>query len=229
MRKLLLFDIDGTLILTGGKAAGFMAESVSLVLQRPIQWNIRDFVGNTDRNIIQTLLRRNGGMEPLIDEMTDRALQLYLEQLAARLKPNNHVRILPGVLPLLKKLSKDNRFALGLLTGNMRESARIKLTKNNLFDFFPIGAFGDDAYKRDELPPFALHRAEKYYHCFFEHRDVWIIGDSTNDIQCAQTNHMSSLAVASGHMNPEELAACHPTALVPDFSDTGKVIRILAQ
>ncbi|HFE63317.1 MAG TPA: HAD family hydrolase [Caldithrix sp.] len=229
MRKLLLFDIDGTLILTGGKAAGYMAESVSRVLQRPIQWNIRDFVGNTDRNIIQTLLRRNGGIEPLVDEMTEQALQIYLNLLAEHLKPNSHVQILPGVLPLLKKLSKDNRFALGLLTGNMREGARIKLAKKNLFDFFPIGAFGDDALKREDLPSFALRRAEKYYRCFFERKGVWIIGDSTNDIQCAQLNHMSSLAVASGHMEQSELAACHPTALLPDLSDTKKVIRILAQ
>ena len=106
-RKLLLFDVDGTLILTGGLAAGLMAEAVSRVIGSPIQWNITDFVGNTDRSIIQTLLRRNGAIEPMLADMTENVLEMYLKNLKIKLKDNSVVQILPGVKPLLRALKKD--------------------------------------------------------------------------------------------------------------------------
>ena len=218
-RKLLLFDVDGTLILTGGLAAGLMAEAVSLVIGFPIQWSIKDFVGNTDRSIIQTLLRRNGAIEPMLADMTENVLDMYLTNLKMKLKDNSVVQILPGVKTLLRTLKKNNRFALGLLTGNVEVGARIKLAKSKIINYFPIGAFGDDALKRENLPPFAIQRAEKYYNCFFDKKDIWIIGDSINDIKCAQMNHLRSFSVASGHMKLAELQSYRPTVVVPDLKD----------
>ncbi len=226
-RKLLLFDVDGTLILTGGLAAGLMAEAVSRVIGSPIQWNITDFVGNTDRSIIQTLLRRNGAIEPMLADMTENVLEMYLKNLKTKLKDNSVVQILPGVKPLLRALNKDDRFALALLTGNVEAGARIKLAKNKIIDYFPVGAFGDDALKREYLPPFAIQRAEKYFNCFFDKKDIWIIGDSANDIKCAQANHLRSFAVATGHMKFEELKKYHPTALISNLKDQNKFNDII--
>jgi len=226
-RKLLLFDVDGTLILTGGMAAGLMAEAVSRVIGSPIQWNITDFVGNTDRSIIQTLLRRNGAIEPMLDDMTENVLEMYLKNLKIKLSDNSVVQILPGVKPLLRALNKDDRFALALLTGNVEAGARIKLAKNKIIDYFPVGAFGDDALKREYLPPFAIQRAEKYFNCFFDKKDIWIIGDSANDIKCAQANHLRSFAVATGHMKLEELETYHPTALISDLKDQKKFLDVI--
>lgn len=225
-RKLILFDIDGTLILTGGMAAGLMAESVSAVLGHPIQWAIRDFVGNTDHSILSTLLRRNGATEPMLEELVHEALVRYLRQLQAALKKDGAIQILPGVLKLLKTLKTDHRFALGLLTGNVREGARIKLRPYKLFDYFPVGAFGDDALHRNQLPGFAIQRAEKYYQCFFDRTDIWIVGDSVNDIKCAQANHLRSLAVATGHEQQSELETQHPSMIVPNLKDTNNVVEI---
>lgn len=226
-KKLILFDIDGTLILTGGVAAGLMAESVSRVIGHPIQWEIRDFVGNTDHNIIQTLLRRSGAIEPMLNDLTAEVLAMYLKQLKAKLRDGEVVQILPGVKSLLAALKKDERFALGLLTGNVKAGARIKLSKAKLFDYFAIGAFGDDALKRENLPPIAIRRAEKHFNCFFKRTDVWIVGDSINDIQCAKLNHIRSLALASGHIKAEELQVYHPTALIHDLLDKNKFVDIL--
>ena len=89
------------------------------------------------------------------------------------------------------------------------------------------GAFGDDALKREQLPPFAIQRAQKYYGHFFEKKDIWIIGDSANDIRCAHSNHLKCLAVASGHTTKNELGAFHPTVLVDDLSDTNQIIKAL--
>lgn len=225
-KKLILFDIDGTLILTGGVAARSMAESVSEVLGMPISWKISDFIGNTDRSIIHTLLHRSGARESLIDEMTEQVLTLYLDKLKANLYKDGVVTVLPGVRKLLKILSEDDQFALGLVTGNIVAGAQIKLSVKNLFGYFPIGAFGDDAINRDHLPPIAIQRAEKYYHHFFKNEDIWIVGDSVNDIYCAHSNHLKSLAVASGHMSRVELETSHPTAIMSDLSDVNRVIEI---
>jgi phosphoglycolate phosphatase len=226
-RKLILFDIDGTLILTGGVAARLMAEAVAEQVGMPVQWNIRDFVGNTDRNIVYTLLNRSGVQEAIIEETTNRSIENYLQKLEQELKKDEMVTILPGVKELLIALKSDGRFALGLLTGNVLRGAQLKLAKGNLFDFFPIGAFGDDALKREQLPSFAIQRAEKYYGHFFEKKDIWIVGDSANDIKCAQINHLKSLAVASGHVKEQELADYHPTVLITDLKLTDKIVNIL--
>ena len=226
-KKLILFDIDGTLILTGGVAARLMAEAVAEQVGMPVQWNIRDFVGNTDRNIIYTLLNRSGVREAIIEETTNRSIENYLKKLEQELKKDEVVTILPGVRQLLAVLKNDSRCALGLLTGNVLAGAQIKLAKEDLFSYFPIGAFGDDALKREQLPSFAIQRAEKYYGHFFNKKDIWIVGDSVNDIKCAQANHLKSLAVASGHVKEEELAEYHPSVLLPDLVPTEKIVNIL--
>ena len=226
-KKLLLFDIDGTLILTGGVAVGLMTESISEVAGLPIRWSMVDFIGNTDQNIIQILLHRNGIGESDVPEMSSIILQKYLKHLKVELAKDGVIQILPGVLKLLQSVKADTRFSLGLLTGNMLAAAQIKLSQKQLFDYFPIGAFGDDALKREQLPPFAIQRAEKYYGQFFVRKDIWLIGDSVNDIRCAQHNHLKCLAVASGHTPKEELASYRPTALVDDLQDTAAILNIL--
>jgi phosphoglycolate phosphatase len=227
LKKLLLFDIDGTLILTGGVAVGLMTESISEVAGLPIRWSMADFVGNTDQNIIHILLHRNGIGESDIPEMSQIILQKYLERLKVELPKDGVIQVLPGVSKLLRLLNSDNKFSLGLLTGNMLAAAQIKLSQEQLFDYFPIGAFGDDALKREQLPPFAIQRAEKYYGHFFERKDIWLIGDSVNDIRCAHSNRLKSLAVASGHTSKEELTAHRPTALVNNLKNTSAILTIL--
>lgn len=227
-KKLILFDVDGTLVFSkGGVAPRIMAEVVAEQVGMPVPWTINDFVGNTDRNIIYTLLNRHGVREALIEKMTNQALENYLKKLEQELKKNDVITILAGVKPLLFALKSDERFALGLLTGNMLRGAQLKLAKDDLFSFFPIGAFGDDALKREQLPSVAIQRAEKYYGHFFNKTDIWIVGDSISDIKCAHTNHLKCLAVASGHVKEEELAAYHPNALVKNLQETEKIIQIL--
>ena len=226
-KKLILFDVDGTLVLTGGVAVGLMTEVISEVAAMPVSWSLSDFMGNTDQNIIHTLLHRNGIGEASISEMTESILEIYLNRLKDVLSKDGVIEVLPGVLDLLQILKKDQCFFLGLLTGNMLAAAQIKLSVDYLFDYFPIGAFGDDALKREQLPPFAIQRAEKYYGHFFEKKDIWIVGDSINDIRCAHINHLKCLAVASGHTPKCDLEAYRPTALVNNLHDTMEIIRIL--
>jgi phosphoglycolate phosphatase-like HAD superfamily hydrolase len=227
-KKLILFDIDGTLVLTGGIAMNLMIESISKISGGPVTWNIRDFVGNTDQNIIRTLLHRNGMNEVQIADFVDEILDHYVNQLKIELMKDGVIQILDGVEALLNVLKNNDQFSLGLLTGNILDGAEIKLSRNRIFDYFPIGAFGNDALKREQLPPFAIQRAEKYYRHFFDRRNIWIVGDSVNDIRCAQANHIRCLAVASGHTPLEELEPYHPDAILKDLTDTKTVIDILS-
>jgi phosphoglycolate phosphatase-like HAD superfamily hydrolase len=157
----------------------------------------------------------------------DEILERYVSQLKIHLNKDGVIQILDGVENLLKKLKTDEKFSLGLLTGNILEAAQIKLSPNSLFEYFPVGAFGNDALKREQLPPFAIQRAEKYYGHFYDRDNIWIVGDSINDIRCAHANHIKCLAVASGHTKQAELEPYHPNALVKDLSDTKAVMRIL--
>jgi phosphoglycolate phosphatase len=217
IKKLILFDIDGTLISTGGLAVRLMVECVSTVLGHPIQWNIKDFVGNTDRNILATLFRTNGSSQANLEDFVAEALRLYLDGLPEILARDGVVKVLPGVKNLLELLETDERFHLGLLTGNIREGAYLKLSSAGLQRFFPVGAYGSDALKREDLPPFAIQRAEKYYHHIFEKEDVWLVGDSIHDVRCAFAHHLNCLAVASGRTTEAELLNYHPTAFVADL------------
>ncbi len=226
-KKLILFDVDGTLILTGGIAVGLMVEAVSRVTGCPVQWNIRDFVGYTDRYILRTLLKRCGVSEALLDDLTEAALTHYLQGIQKALSSDGAITVLPGVKPLLEALDRDERFALGLLTGNVRQGAHHKLAPVGLDRYFPIGAYGDDALLRDDLPPVAIQRAEKYYQCFFEKKDIWIVGDSVNDIRCAHAHHLRCLAVGTGKIPEEEIRRYHPEIFLPDLTDTEEIIRIL--
>jgi phosphoglycolate phosphatase len=226
-KKLILFDIDGTLILTGGVAASLMVKSVSQVLNRPVQWNIRDFVGYTDRYILQTLLQRCGTSESFLDDFTEEALSIYLKGLSHELSQDGIIRVLPGVQKLVHAFSQDPRFALGLVTGNVRDGAAKKLNPVGLFKYFPVGAFGDDGMLREKLPPIAIQRAENHFHCFFEKKDIWIVGDSANDIYCAHSNHIRCLAVGTGHYKEEELREHNPDAYLEDLSDSQKVVNII--
>ena len=228
-KKLILFDIDGTLVLTGGIAMGKMVEAVSRVTGFPVQWHVRDFVGYTDRYILRTLLQRCGVSEGRVEDLTEAALSYYLEGIRDALRSDGAVRVLPGVKALLEALSRDKRFALGLLTGNVREGAHYKLAPVGLERYFPVGAYGDDALLRDDLPPVAIQRTEKHYQCFFEKKDIWIIGDSVNDIRCAHAHHLRSLAVGTGKIPAEELRKYRPDVFLPDLTPTEKIIRILSQ
>ncbi|NOX36908.1 MAG: HAD hydrolase-like protein [Calditrichaeota bacterium] len=226
-RKLLLFDIDGTLILTGGRAGRLMLRCVEQEVNQRLVYSVRDFVGFTDRYIIRNLLLRAGVSEDQVEAAIDRVIACYLDQLAGKLAAPNAIRVLPGVRELLDRLSRNGQYALGLVTGNVKEGARIKLSPVGLFKYFPVGAFGDDAMERSLLPPIAISRAEAHFGTQFRPENIWIIGDSPNDVRCAKANGLRSLAVASGVIPADELAAMQPDALLTDLSCVETVLDIV--
>lgn len=224
--KLLLFDIDGTLLSTHG----IPRQAMSTVLKRRFSDFNYDagfnFSGRTDWEIVEHLLRFDN--RPCNGELVHQILNDFGSELEIVLQNGRHPLIYPGVLALLEKLARSDQFFLGLVTGNIAKGARIKLSKAGLDPFFAVGGFGDDSNNRNDLPPLAIARAEKQFGCSFERKHTWVIGDSPRDIGCARHNDLRALAVATGWTSYEDLQATGPDYLVRDFSTVDDIIRVLS-
>jgi phosphoglycolate phosphatase-like HAD superfamily hydrolase len=141
--------------------------------------------------------------------------------------PRHGGRILPGVSDLLHDLTASGEFAVGLLTGNVRDGARIKLEFFDLFRFFAFGGFGDDHHDRDRVAGEALNAAHNHINGQADDARVWVIGDTPLDVACGRSIDANVLAVATGLLSREELETATPDVLLDDLSDTQAVIERL--
>src|ERR1043165_2523342 len=173
--KLVLFDIDGTLIADGGAARA--AYGAALEATYGYRGDLRryDFSGRTDAQITHMVLRDAGLSPQEIDARMNALWRVYIEHLA--MNAPGRVRALPGVAELLDALAADERVTLALLTGNIEPGARLKLAGANLNRFFAFGAFGSDSARREELPPIAVARAAAATGIDFRARDVVLVAD----------------------------------------------------
>lgn len=226
---LLLFDIDGTLMDTGGAGMAALQDAAMDCFQLTReQVPAFDLAGATDLGVVENLLAALG-----LDWCSTRAeafRSAYLSALETRLSAKEfRGRLLPGVAELLETLSGDVRFALGLLTGNYRRGAELKLERFGLKEFFAEGAFGDDAADRNLLGPVALGRMRQQAgHKFTAERTI-IIGDTPRDIDCAKAVGARCLAVATGAFTQHQLAAHQPWQTLAVLSDTVMVHKLLAE
>lgn len=224
--KLILFDIDGTLLSASRVPARILGEVLTEVFGTCGPLEGFDYSGKTDPQIARELMRRAGVAEEHIAEALPGALARYLEQLAARLAPE-HVKAKPGVGPLLDRLAADPRVVLGLLTGNLEPGARIKLRPLDLNRYFPFGAYGSDSEDRYTLPSLAVARAHARTGVWFAGPAVVIVGDSVHDVLCGRSIGVKAVAVATGPTPKDRLLASGPDALLDDFSDTEAALTVL--
>lgn len=221
-KRLLLFDIDGTLVDTAG--AGI--QSLRDVLHE--QFGITDdlegieIAGQTDSGIVHQILRKQ---KLEVNEKTTAAfLDRYVELLQNEL-PLRPGRILPGIRELLPRL--QTRHVLGLLTGNVERGAKLKLTHYGLWDFFEFGAFADDHHERNALGPFAQRRAREKHAIDFAPAEIDVIGDTPHDIACGKAIGARTIAVATGSFSRAQLLEHAPDRIVDDFSETDAVMAEL--
>src|SRR5437763_2560836 len=224
-KRLLLWDIDGTLITTG--AAGQRA-----VIRATAKWFGNDsdlggveIAGRTDVGIAHQILEKH--REPITEGKVTAFLDLYLKLLEEEL-PRSKGSVLPGVRQLLEKFALQPGTALGLLTGNLRRGAQLKLAHYQLWHFFDFGAFADDHHDRNELGAFALERAEQETGIKFSPEQVDVIGDTGHDIACGRAFGARTIAVATGAWAREKLAAEKQDFLLNDLGDGDDAIATLA-
>ena len=214
--KLLLFDIDGTLLRTNGTGRRLFEEVLTELCQRTISTAQVSFSGRTDPFILQETLEKAGLPPDEIQQLIPLALNLYIDR--ASYTPDD-VQVLPGVRPLLDRLSHDPGVQLALLTGNLQHTAYLKLRSVALANYFPFGAFGSDHADRSQLPPIAVDRARQYNGHEVKGHDIIVIGDSIHDIHCGRGVGAFSVGVASGLTSFETLAAQNPDMLLHDLVD----------
>jgi phosphoglycolate phosphatase-like HAD superfamily hydrolase len=226
MRRLLLFDIDGTLV-SGGPAKVAFTEALMETFGTVGPIEVHEFSGKTDPQIARELLEKAGLEKGEIDEGLPRLFERYLAGLEERL-PQDPMKVLPGVPELVEALRRIDDVALGLLTGNVTGGARLKLSASGLFPHFRMGAYGSDAEERNELPAVALSRAEKEWGVRFPGQDVLIIGDTPRDVECGLVHNLTTVAVATGNYPAEALHEAGAHHILPDFTDRDAVVELLA-
>jgi phosphoglycolate phosphatase-like HAD superfamily hydrolase len=223
--KLLLFDIDGTILSARGIPRIVMKKVLSQRYSNFSYDEEFDFSGRTDPEIIEHLLIH--AQIEFSDKDINEILVDFALLLEREFKNNHQPFLLDGVANLINTLLSTDCTYLGLVTGNIAEGARIKLESVGLYKNFPIGGFGDDSKNRDDLPPIAQERAEEFYDIQFSKHNIWIIGDSIYDIKCAEVNNLRCLAVASGKTQKHILASASPEFLKDNLSDTQSILKIL--
>jgi phosphoglycolate phosphatase len=222
-KKLLLFDIDGTLLASGGAGVRALTEATQEYFNNHDLGGI-EVAGRTDTSIARQLFARHARefTPAAVTAFTD----LYLAHLA-RLLPVTDGRLLPGIMPLLEALKTRDDCVLALLTGNLIRGAELKLTHYGIWHYFEFGAYADDHHDRNALGPVARARAcDKHGHEFPVER-IYVLGDTPHDIACARAIGARAIAIATGGYTRDQLAAHAPDYLFDDLSDLSAVLAVL--
>ncbi len=226
MPKLLLFDIDGTLIDSGG--AGLLALNWALEELTGVADGMRDVnpAGKTDIQILREALA-NAGLE-MEQRLFSGFMVSYPMHLEKALKVTNG-GVKPGVRELLERLQIQEDHYLGLLTGNVEIGARLKLQRYSLHSFFSVGAYGSDEEDRNKLPVVAIRKAQKAYGVSVGLSDCVVIGDTPRDVECAKVHGLPCLVVATGRYPLEVLQLTEADLILPDLSDTDRIVQWVAR
>lgn len=226
--KLVLFDIDGTVLLSDGAGKRAVQRALVEVFGSSGPDSHR-FDGKTDPQIVRELLRHDGHSDEHIDGNLPRALGRYVEMLAEELdRPQHKARTLPGVVDLVDTLSDREDAIVGLLTGNVIEGARAKLIAVGIDpDRFKVGAYGSDHEMRAELPSVARRRFLEAFGHDVIGADIVIIGDTPADVKCGQSLGARAIGVATGRYTAGDLLECGAFAAFDDLSDTTAVLAAI--
>lgn len=230
-RRLVLFDIDGTLLLTAG--AGRRAIRAALLRHLPEEspFDRVRFDGKTDPQIVAELLAEAGDTNPAEPGRLAAVCDEYLLLLEAELAAGTATtRVLPGVESLLSALEEEAGVVLGLLTGNLEQGARLKLRAAGLRpERFRLGAYGSDSAHRPELPAVAAERAIPFFSRAPSGAEVVIIGDTPADVQCGLGLGARGIGVATGFYPREELLLAGAHAAFEDLTDLEPILEAILQ
>lgn len=229
MTRLILFDIDGTLVNSSRIGRIALGRALTDVFGTTGALETYEFAGKTDRRIVRDLLVAEGwaveAIEARLPELDERMA------VAGRdLFTPDTIWACPGVLPLLEALDHHDEVTLALLTGNIHATVPLKLAAAGIDPGqFVAAAYGSDSYERDELFDIALERVNQATGLHFTTENVIIVGDTPADIRCARTGGGRAIAVATGPYSSELLGRHQPDYLFNDLARTDDVLRVMLE
>ncbi len=226
--KLVLFDIDGTILWSDGAGRRAMETALLDTFGRPGDPTLR-YDGKTDPQIVREAMVGQGIAEEEVQARLPHALARYVELLEREISAGeSRPTVFPGIPALLDTLEARDDILLGLLTGNVSEGARIKLGAAGVDTTrFRVAAYGSDHHERGSLPEIAQQRGSDHIGRGIPGERVVIIGDTPADIACGQAIGARAIGVATGRYSAPELAACDPAAVFEDLCDTRAVVQAI--
>ena len=229
MKRLILFDIDGTILHSQGAARRAFTRAMHEAYGTTGPIDSHPFDGKTDPQIARELMRLEGMSDDAIDAGLPTLWTAYIRELDHEFAaPGHETFVYPGVRELLDELhDRNNDSVLGLLTGNIRDGAARKLASARIHSDFRVGAFGSDCERRDGLPEVAVQRARDLTGVHFRDQDVVIIGDTPADVTCGQSLNVRTVAVATGSYDAAALTGAGAHYVFDDLSDTVRVLDAL--
>ena len=223
--QLILFDIDGTLVDSGGAGVRALDYAFKEVLSIENTFREVSMAGKTDLQIGREGLSRHG--LPSDNGFVPQIIDSYMRHLSVEIN-NSDKHLKPGIVEALEALKvRNDRYQVGLLTGNFEQGARIKLGAFGLNEYFATGAFGSDNEDRNKLLPIAVERFRIISGREFDFTDCVIIGDTPRDVMCARPYNAICIAVATGPYGASSLVAAGADVVVEDLSDTAHFLNIL--
>jgi phosphoglycolate phosphatase-like HAD superfamily hydrolase len=222
--RLILFDIDGTLLTAGGAPRRAFRRALIEHFGTDGDESRMDFSGKTDPQIVYELMGEVGFDDDRIEQRIAALFEHYLEGLERELVGEAGHRLHAGAAEVVASLANDPRVVLGLVTGNVERGARLKLERFDLWRRFAVGAFGSDDRDRDRLPRIAMERAGRLTGRSFTGSDTVVVGDTPADVQCARAVGALAVAVATGRPTREDLEASRPDVLLDSLEEWPDVL-----
>ena len=220
--KMILFDIDGTLLLTGGAGRIALESCFEELFGIPNSWGDLIPDGKTDDMILRELAQ-NALSRDLTKHEYDTLRKRYLELFRIEIKKAPHFRLMPHIKEVLLRLSQKKNVLMGLATGNFEEASWLKVERGGLKSYFKFGGFGSDSSDRIELTRTAIERGQKLASKPISKNDIFVIGDSIHDIRAGKALGIHTLAVATGRTTHQELLDCKPDLLLKDLTEKEKL------
>jgi len=223
--KLILWDIDGTLMFCGSDGTQALNTTINKLYGIEDAFERAGIGQAMDATILSRIISHFG----IVDADLTQILSDYAGHLAEVLRKNPDKRVLPGILNLLESIEAHPSLYNGILTSNFKLGAHTKLESVGLLDYFKIGGYGDSPGEKWDAALIGLGEAEQHYGLIFKPEQVFIIGDSQYDIACARRLGMKSIAVATGWTDYDTLAAANPDYLFHDLSDYKRILDLFEE
>jgi phosphoglycolate phosphatase-like HAD superfamily hydrolase len=224
MQRLILFDIDGTLTRTQN---GYVPFNQALLDTFGVAGDIRAVIpdGNTDPRIVEEIFSKGKiDIKIVLEQWQHFATNLQCCYAKAIKEGTTKIHALPGAVELVRTLSLNENVIQGVVTGNFKVTARIKLEAAELGTFLPIGAYACDSPNRGDLPNLARKRCEELTSKSIPAKQCVIVGDTARDLEAARANGMKCILVGTGRYPVEELTFLQPDVCLADLSDTALVM-----